>query len=63
MENLPYLTEQEIKRAKMLITEIEDLFNSIKVEIFTNKKPYKSYMSEKLNGVITDINCLDSLLK
>lgn len=62
-EQLPYLTESEVQRAKMLIGEIEDLFNSIKVEIFTRQRPYKSYMNEKLQGVITDIKCLESLIK
>lgn len=63
MGKLPYLTEQEKRRAEILIREIDDMFNSVKVEIFTRRKPYKSYMSEKLEGIITDINCLNGLLE
>lgn len=54
----PYLIEEEIKRAKMCIYGIDDNMQAIRTEILTNKKPYKSYLMEKLKAIKTDLNCL-----
>ena len=64
-ENLPYLTEEERKRGKMLVDEIDDLLNSVRNELSDSNpgKAYKSYLNPKIQGLITDINCLNSLIK
>ena len=64
-ENLPYLTDEERKRGKMLVSEIDDLLNSVRNELSDSNpgKAYKSYLNPKIQGLITDINCLNSLIK
>lgn len=64
---LPYLTQEELKRFKIIFSEIIDAMNAINVEINKdtinkNSKAYKSYLIEKMNTVNTDIGCLNSIL-
>ena len=59
---MQYLEGEELKRARMLINEIDDLMNSIRSEV-NQKRAYKGYLNEKLSGVITDINCFKSVIE
>ena len=53
----PYLDEEEMNRAKMCITNIQDKFEAIKTEL-NNEKAYKGYLKEKLDSIQWDVNCL-----
>lgn len=57
-----YIEGNELKRAKMLVNEIDDFMNSIRNEV-NQPRAYKDYLKEKLSGVITDINCLKSIIE
>lgn len=57
-----HLEGNELKRARMLVNEIDDFMNSIRNEV-NQDKAYKGYLNEKLSGVITDINCLKSIIE
>ena len=57
-----YIEGNELARAKMLVNEIDDFMNSIRNEV-NQKRAYKGYLQEKLSGVITDINCLKSIIE
>ena len=61
-ETLPYLTSEEQKEARMLLNEMDDFMAALKMEINTREKSYKSYLIEKLNNMITDINYLSSII-
>lgn len=58
-----YLNEDEIKRAKMCIANIEDKLKAIKTEVMTTQKPYKSYLKEKLDSITWDVNVLNHMVK
>lgn len=58
------LSEEEVERCKMLVYEIDDMFSAIKTEVqgdFTNYVS-RRYLKEKLDGIIQDIKCLDSIV-
>ena len=57
-----YIEGNELRRAKMLVDEINDLMLSLTNEV-NQKRAYTGYMQEKLNGVITDVNCLQSIIE
>ncbi len=61
-ESLPYLTSEEQKEARMLLNEMDDFMAALKMEVNTREKSYKSYLIEKLNNMITDINYLASII-
>ena len=56
-----YIDGNELARAKMLVNEIDDFMNSIRNEV-NQKRAYTRYLDEKLNGLITDVNCLKSIV-
>ncbi len=56
-----YIEGNELARAKMLVNEIDDFMNSIRNEV-NQKRAYTRYLDEKLNGLITDVNCLKSIV-
>jgi len=62
-EKLPYLTEEEKKRGKMLIREMDDAMNALRTELNETQHPYKHYIKEKLRVLQTDVPCLASLLE
>lgn len=57
-----YIEGNELRRAKMLVDEINDLMLSLTNEV-NQKRAYTGYMQEKLNGVITDVKCLQSIIE
>lgn len=57
-----YLDGNELKRAKMLVNEIDDFMNSIRNEV-NQDRAYTRYLNEKVNGVIMDINCLKTMIE
>ena len=56
-----FIEGDELRRAKMLVNEIDDFMNSIRNEV-NQKRAYTRYLDEKLNGLITDVNCLKSIV-
>ena len=46
----------------MLLNEMDDFMIALKMEVNTREKSYKSYLTEKLNYMIRDINCLASII-
>ena len=58
----PYLEKFEIERAKMCLSNIDDKLKSVNAEI-QNERPYKYYLIEKLNSVLTDTNVLIYMCK
>lgn len=58
---LPYLELNETRRMYYLLNEIDNLFIAIHNEL-ANEKPYKYYIQEKMKGIVTDINCILSLI-
>lgn len=56
-----YIENEELIRAQMLVYEIDDLLNSIRQEVH-QPRAYTGYLNEKLSGIITDINCLKSIV-
>ena len=62
MDIKPYLEDDEIARAKMCISNIEDKLNAIKSEVYNTAHPYKKYLDEKLQSIIFDTKCLDSMI-
>lgn len=62
-EKLPYLTEQEKERAKMLIREIDNAMNALRKELNETEHPYKHYIAEKLRTLQIDVPCLASLIE
>ena len=63
MSNLPYLKEEEIQRAKMLIREMDYAMNALRKELNETEQPYKHYIAEKLRTLQTDVPCLASMLE
>lgn len=63
MSSLPYLKEEEIQRAKMLIREMDYAMNALRKELNETTHPYKHYIAEKLRILQTDVPCLASLLE
>ena len=63
MSKLPYLTEEEKERAKMLIRETDYAMDALRKELNETEHPYKHYILEKLRILQTDIPCLASLLE
>lgn len=63
MSSLPYLKEEEIQRAKMLIREMDYAMEALRKELNETKHPYKHYIAEKLRILQTDVPCLASLLE
>ena len=61
--DLPYLDEDEIKRAKMCIYNINDKMESISNEILNSEKAYKSYLKEKIDSIYNDIKVLKSMVE
>lgn len=57
---MEYLNEEQIKRAKNCIYNIQDKLNAIENEL-SKEKPYKYYMNEKLTSIKWDMNCLISM--
>lgn len=58
-----YLNEDEIKRAKMCLANIEDKLKAVKTEITTSQKPYKSYLREKMNSITWDVNVINHMIE
>lgn len=50
----PYLTEEEIKRAKMCISNIDDKLLAIATEVNNTEHPYKGYLKEKIDSLLHD---------
>ena len=63
MKNLPYLNEEEKRRFSMILNEIDDAMNAIKIEMSSREHPYKTYLSEKLRTLQIDVPCLASMLE
>lgn len=59
---MDWLNEEETKRAQMCIINIQDKLGSIASEI-RKEKPHKSYLSEKLDSIIWDVNVLSTIVK
>lgn len=59
--NKPYLGEQEKNRAKSIMYSIKDRMAAVESELIFRDRPYKSYLSEKLDSIYTDIKCLMSI--
>lgn len=57
-----YIEGNELRRAKMLVEEINDFMLALTNEV-NQKRAYTGYMQEKLNGVITDVKCLQSIIE
>ena len=57
METLPYLSEEEQRRAKSCVNNILDKLNAVQIEV-NKEHSYKCYMMEKLESALWDINCL-----
>lgn len=56
-----YLDQNEQKRMKLFISEIEDKMYAIKVEL-QNERAYKSYLKEKMDSINWNIKCINNLL-
>ena len=48
-----YIENEELIRAQMLVYEIDEVHQP---------RAYTGYLNEKLSGIITDINCLKSIV-
>lgn len=57
MNDLPYLMPDEQKRAKMLVSEIQDALDAIKNEL-SNDRAYRGYLQEKMRTLEVDIPVL-----
>ena len=57
---MDYIEGEELRRARMLVNEINDFMLSISNEV-NGKRAYKGYLNEKLDGLMRDINCLGSI--
>lgn len=57
-----FIEGDELRRAKMLVLEINDLMLSITNEVHQSKA-FKGYMKEKLNGIENDLKCLKSIIE
>ena len=56
----PYLNEEEKRRLKMCIANIKDKLQAIESESL-NDKPYRCYLKEKIDSIIWDVNCIESM--
>ena len=62
-KKLPYLTEEEKRRAQMLIREIDNAMNALRKELYETEHTYKHYIAEKLRTLQIDVPCLASLIE
>ena len=60
---MPYLNEDEIKRAKMCVANIKDKLYAIEKEINETQRPYKHYLKEKLDSIIWDTKVLNNMIE
>ena len=58
-----FLNKTETKRAKMLVNEINDYWSAIENEVFNAEQPAKSYLLEKIQPILHDMQCLLNLMK
>lgn len=59
-EKLPYLTEEEQKRFKAILGEIQDVVNAMYSEV-SGQRAYRSYLDEKLRVLYVDTNVLKGI--
>lgn len=58
---MDYLTNEEVKRAKMCTSNIQDKLQAIISEL-NNKHAYKTYLKEKMESITWDVKCMNSML-
>lgn len=56
------LNENEIKKAKECLFNIEDKLQAIEMEL-CKENPYKYYLLEKIDSVLWDSRCIANLCK
>lgn len=56
-KNSDILTELEIEKAKMCVSNLVDKIRAIDIEIL-GSNPHKSYLNEKLQSILWDTNVL-----
>ena len=57
------LDEKDVKRCKQLLSEINDLFYAIQLELYHGDYVSRKYLKEKMSGITTDIKCFNSVLE
>lgn len=60
MNKIPYLADEEHKKALSCVENILDKIMAIKSEL-SNEKAYRSYLAEKISSVLWDANCINSM--
>lgn len=60
---MPFLNENEIKTAKMCVANIKDKLYAIEKEVTETQRPYKHYLKEKLDSIISDTRVLNSMIE
>lgn len=56
-KNSDILTELEIEKAKMCVSNLVDKIRAIDIEML-GSNPHKSYLNEKLQSILWDTNVL-----
>lgn len=60
---MEYLNKEEIERAKRVASNIADNLKAVMTELSIVEKPYKNYLTEKLESILWDTNCLIVMCK
>lgn len=61
-KNSDVLSELEIERAKMCVSNLVDKIRAIDIEMLKSN-PHKSYLNEKLQSILWDTNVLIEICK
>lgn len=59
---MDYLNEDEIRRAKMCVSNIKDKLQAVASELTLVEKPHKKYLKEKLDSITWDVNVLNNMV-
>lgn len=60
---MDYLDEDQIRRAKMCVCNIEDKIKAIRQEVYNSPKAYKTYLREKVSSIYYDAMCLNRMVE
>ena len=61
-EVLPYLNEEESKRVKMCLYNINDKMEAVNTEVLQSERAYKSYLKEKIDSIYNDIKVIKHIV-
>lgn len=60
---MDYLSDEEVKRAKMCTSNIQDKLQAVIKELNESPRAYKTYLREKMNSITWDVNCLNNMVE